>query len=477
MRVSYFRIKNLFGITEMEGDGKSREFTGDNGTGKTSVIDSFRLALTNKSDRDFVIKKGAEEGEILIETDSGLRIHRKYRTNKSDYKSIKENGVKGEKTEAFLRGIFTELQLNPIEFCSLSKEEQNRIVLNMIEFAWDRNWIIKHFGEDVPGINYEDNILSVLHAIQADEGYYYQKRQDINREARNKAAFVTEIGLKLPTNYNADEWINANVGEIWKKVERIRNENQVIEKAKAIVENRDNKARKFQADYDIEIAAIDRELNGTEKRLEDEVLDLQHRIDKLRIEINGIEDAKISRKELAKATYDKNVAQFDGEVKEHIEDAKKETTSFADLQSKAEHTEAMKAHINQYKDMKKYETEVADLNAKSADITEKIEKARTLPGEILATCNIPVEGLTVVNGIPLIHGLPISNLSEGEKFDLCLDIAMRNEESLNFLLLDGVEKWSETNRVKNYDKLKKSGVHFIASRTTDDKRLKVIDLK
>ena len=71
MKTTKIKIKNLFGISETELDGQSVEITGTNGAGKTSVIDAIRYALTNRSDRSFVLKKGENEGEIIIETDSG----------------------------------------------------------------------------------------------------------------------------------------------------------------------------------------------------------------------------------------------------------------------------------------------------------------------------------------------------------------------------------------------------------------------
>ena len=56
MKITKIKIRNLFGIKETELDGRSIEISGKNGTGKTSVIDSIRYALTNKSDRDYIIK-------------------------------------------------------------------------------------------------------------------------------------------------------------------------------------------------------------------------------------------------------------------------------------------------------------------------------------------------------------------------------------------------------------------------------------
>jgi exonuclease SbcC len=74
MKTTRIRITNLFGIRETELDGRSVELTGSNGTGKTSVLDAFRYALTNQSDRRLIVRDGEREGEIIIETDTGLTI-------------------------------------------------------------------------------------------------------------------------------------------------------------------------------------------------------------------------------------------------------------------------------------------------------------------------------------------------------------------------------------------------------------------
>ena len=73
MKATKIKIKNLFGISETELDGRSVEITGTNGTGKTSVIDSIRYALTNESRRDYIIHRGESEGEIIVKTDIAAR--------------------------------------------------------------------------------------------------------------------------------------------------------------------------------------------------------------------------------------------------------------------------------------------------------------------------------------------------------------------------------------------------------------------
>ena len=93
MRTTKIIIKNLFGIKEAALDGRSVELSGPKGAGKTSVLDAIRFALTNKSDRDYIIHQGAEEGEILIETDTGLQIDRRARAEKGSVVKVRDGSM------------------------------------------------------------------------------------------------------------------------------------------------------------------------------------------------------------------------------------------------------------------------------------------------------------------------------------------------------------------------------------------------
>ena len=53
------------------------------------------------------------------------------------------------------------MQLSPTEFINMSKQEQNRAILDLIDFKWDLNWIKEKFGEIPTGINYEQKFKNV----------------------------------------------------------------------------------------------------------------------------------------------------------------------------------------------------------------------------------------------------------------------------------------------------------------------------
>ena len=476
MNITKIKIKNLFGISEYEADGSSVELAGKNGAGKTSVIDAIRYALTNKSDRKYIVRRGETEGEILIETDNGLRINRKARTTQADYKSVKKDGREVGSPESFLRDIFTPLQLNPVEFISLPEKQQNAIILDMIEYPWDMQKIKEWFGEIPSWVNYDQNILAVLNDIQSENGEYFQNRQDINREMRNKRAFIEEIAQSIPAGYEVEKWEKASAGPVYQKIERIRKENEEIQKAKSLLELRDNKVRKYEADREIAKTSLAREIGARRTQIENEITRMEDQIRNLKAEKESLAEKMADKTAVIEEQYKAAVAKYDAEVEAYAEYRDKEPQSTKELEEEAAMIENMKAHVNEYRRMQGLQSDVEILKEESELLTERIEKARSLPGEILETAKIPIAGLTIKDGVPLINGLPVSNLSDGEKLDLCIDVAIQKPNGLQIILIDGVEKLSTSVRETLYKKCKDKGLQFIATRTTDDEDLTVITL-
>ena len=473
MRATKIKIKNLFGIKETELDGRSIEITGTNGTGKTSVIDSIRYALTNQSDREFVIRNGESEGEIIIETDSGLHIDRKKRTEQSDYKSIKENGKEVSAPETVLRQLFTPMQLDPVAFTQMDKKEQNRIILDLIDFSWDLNWIKEQFGEIPEGVNYEQNILQVLNDIQSENGEYFKNRQDINRDIRNKSAFISDIAQSLPDGYMSEVWESYDLGENYKKLQEIQARNNKIERSRAYRDSYDNKIRGIQADREIKITSCEKAIASERENLKADIERLKAEIIACEDKLSTLDDRLGDKIKVIDAEFEKAKAELDSNVKVADQYADLEITDCSELQSEIDEAEDMKQYLNEYHRMERMQEEVRELKKQSDELTRKIELARTLPGEILQTATIPIDGFWVENGIPLINGLPVSNLSEGEQLELCVDVALSKPNTLQIILIDGAEKLSDSNRERLYQKCKEKGLQFIATRTTNDNEIGV----
>lgn len=473
MKTTKIHIKNLFGISETELDGRSIEVTGSNGVGKTSIIDSIKYALTNDSSRDYVIKNGESEGEIFIETDTGLTIDRKKRVNQADYKNIRQDGKPVQSPEAFVRELFTPLQIDPVKFTQMSRQEQNRIILDLIEFNWDLNWIKEKFGEIPQGVDYQQNILQVLNDIQSEKGVYFQTRQDINREIRNKTAFISDISKDIPQGFQAEKWEAYDLSEAYTKITKAQEYNSRIERAKLFKDSYDNKVRGFQAEMEIAVSNLKSAIAAEREQLTNEIERKKAEIKAAEDKLNSLSDKIADKTKIFESEYREKVAKLDGDIKVADEYTGKQLVNISAMQVEVKTAEEMKKHLNEYKRMKSMQNELETLEEHSKALTSKIELARELPGEILKTATIPVKGLTVKDGIPLINGLPVSNLSEGEQLQLCVDVALSKPNSLQIILIDGAEKLSEKNRLALYEKCKEKGLQFIATRTTDSDDLEV----
>lgn len=469
MKISKIVIKNLFGITEQELSDKSVEITGITGAGKTSIIDSIKYALTNSSDRDYIIRKGSEEGEILIETDNGLVIDRKKRANKSDYKSVKQNGVEINKPESFLQEIFTPLQLNPVEFTQMSTQEQNKVILDLIEFDWDLNYIQQKFDEIPRNINYEQNILQVLNDIQAKDGYYYKSREDVNRDIRNKIAFIEDIAKTIPEGYVAEKWENYNIGDKYKELETLESQNNLIERAQNYKNDYENKVKAINDSIDLRITQINNDIDIEVQDIKSKIAELESRLPALESKRHYEGSLLLQERQNKLSELEKGILQADEVLK-----AQKADTTL--LREEIDYAQRMIKHLNEFHRMQTYKEEVENLKLISADLTEKIELARNLPAEILKEAKLPVDYLSIEDGKPLIKGLPVSNLSDGEKLDLCVDITLQKTNTLKLILIDGAEKLSEDFRNKLYAKCKEKGLQFIATRTDNSNELTITEL-
>lgn len=477
MKTSLIKIRTAFGVHETQLGSGSVELTGRKGTGKSSVLDAIRYALTNTSERDYIVKQGADEAEIIIETDTGLKIDRK-RKAEADVSQLglKENGLNVPRPQSFLNDIITPLQLNPVEFISKPVTEQNRIILDLIDYQWDMSTIQGWFGEIPKGVDYHQNILSVLDQIQAKNGVYYQTRQQINSEALFKRKSVEDIAASIPEHFDAARWEAYDTGSKYAELSKIQQENGKIQRAQLFRDGYQNKLRGIQADRDIAISNAEQEISAERTSLEKTIERLKAEIRAAEDKISGLDSKLEDKIKLAKADFETAKTKLEADAGIANDYADREIAPTEALQTEIKTAEAMKKHLNEYYRMTRMQQEVDDLTAKSEALTQKIELARTLPGQVLAEAKIPVEGLTVQNGVPLVHGLPLSNLSDGEKLDLCVDVAISNPKNLQIILIDGTERLDDESRDALYAKCKAKGLQFIATRTTNDDELKVTEL-
>lgn len=478
MKITKLVIKNLFGIKETTLDGRSVILEGSNGTGKTSIIDAIRLALTNKSDRDYIVRLGENEGEVILETDSSLSVtRRKISDSPTDYTKVRRDNKAVSSPQKYLDEIFTSLQLDPVEFTKLSRQEQNRVILNLIEFEWDKNWIKDQFNEIPSWINYDQHILKVLDDLQAEKGAWFQTRQDKNREIKTKNAFKTDLIKSIPEHYQAEKWRAYDFDGKYKELTTKKEFNSRVQRAKD-----------FSKSYNVKIQALEmtksNDIKFEKDMVETERATLKARIEKLKAEmalteqkLSTVDSGLTDKIKVVEANFETAKAKLDKDNAVAADWSNREEVDVKELESEVQTATVMIKSLNEYDRMIRCEKEIETLTEESNELTRKIELARELPSEILKTAKLPIRGLTVKDGVPLIDKgngyMPISNLSEGEQLDLCVDVTLAKTNNLKIILIDGVEKLSRVNQERIFEKCHNAGLQFVATKTTDSPELEI----
>ena len=210
-------------------------------------------------------------------------------------------------------------------------------------------------------------------------------------------------------------------------------------------------------------------MNSTIARLKAEIVSAEEKL-------ISLSDKLIDKQKVIEAEHQTKLAKLEADANVANKYADMEIVPVDELSDEITNAESMIKHLNEYKRMRAMQKEIEKYQIESDEFTRKINIARELPAEILSTSTIPIEGLTVVDGTPLINGLPISNLSDGELLELCVDVSVSKPGQLQIILIDGAERLDTISREKLYAKCKEKGLQLIATRVTDSAELEVIEL-
>jgi DNA repair exonuclease SbcCD ATPase subunit len=573
--VKTISVKNFLGLIERTLEpGKVNIISGAKGSGKTSLIESIEYGLTGKLDgkekrgslpKTELIKHGEKEATLFIELNDGLTVDRKIRAASSDYFKVSKPGEAVSSTENYLRSFIKGDIFRPGEFLKKSPEEQASIILNMLEIAWTKEDIVKWFGEEPSGVNYDVHILKILKQI---EKKYYDERAAVNQQIDVLAAQAKGYKDQLPANYDGEEWRNKKVQEYYNKVSEAQEINRKIDNAKAVIDGLTSRIETIKANaetdkqtrknaYDRQrndarefiqflkqkieksqtaIGGADERLNASCKTIDDQrsidlaktETDYKAELQTLKEKYAGIAQKIKDEAETAKAEAKKNIAAESDAAKDEIakhknsisakeqelinvDELEKQALQAIDektaeqiktvdaeagnskktleetqpveiepLQKVADEVATMQGYLRDFDLMKDILlNKLAPKKEQSAALTAKIEKARSLPLELLKVSKCPIDGITVDgDGKLRINGTLINGLSDGEMKDLSVRIAKSRAEAaeLKIICFDGFQDLNPAEQKKIIEEAKKDGFQWFFLKTTDgDLNIEIID--
>lgn len=387
-------IKKLVAI-EITPKGNIVEITGENGSGKTSILDALFWALAGLTNvQDKPIRQGQKKG--LIELDLGeFKVTRTFtlKENGEEYstslKVVNADGFSSATPQTVLDKIFGKLSFDPLLFSRMDDKSQ-----------------IDQLKSLVKGFDFK--------ASEKQEKDTYDERTVVNRRA--KEASLTHVSFK---DVPAAEPTKGDT--------------------KTLTERLTNASKK-----NVEIARVQAERNKQEQTIKERLLsagrlwlDAQTTWTKAE---QAFEEAKRKLEE-ARAALAKEKESYETNQKDADEDFTKWSSSPAlepmedvdVLKKSLDEAQAVNELWERWQKKNQAKLDIEMYEKQSQELTDKIACLQKERMDAVTSAGLPVEGLGFNEDKVTLNGIPFKQASSAEQLRTSVAIAMALNPTLRFI--------------------------------------------
>ena len=380
---------------------------GKNKNGKTSVLDAITYALGGEKCRpkNFTREGSAVPGKIRIELSNGLIVERSGKNA-----ALKVTDPSGQKAGQKLLNEFIEpLALNLPKFMNATDKEKSETLLQIIGV-----------GDELARLDKEESVA-------------YGERTLIGRDADKKSKLAEAL------EYYADA-----PEELVSATELIREQQAILAR------NGENQRKRERVK---EITFEKHRIYDEAQRLEQQIADLQARLEERRQAYEKVaEDEAIAMKDAAEL-HDENTAEIEESIA-NIEEINRRV--------RANITKAVAID------------EAEQLRHEYDTMTAKIESIRDARKALLDGADLPLEGLGVTDGALTYNGQAWSDMSGAEQLIVSTAIVRKLNPECGFVLMDKLEQM-DMDTLKEFGAwLEKEGLQVIATRVSTGEECSIV---
>ena len=177
------------------------------------------------------------------------------------------------------------------------------------------------------------------------------------------------------------------------------------------------------------------------------------------LEKKAIDDKVLSEIENVKATM--------GNASKYLEEHKE--IDIEPLQAAADNAQEMVSYLREWDRISEIrDNQLSPKERTSEDLTAKIAKARSLPGELLQTAKMPIEGISVdENSRVRINGTLIDGLSDGEKLELAMRVAKAQCGELKVICIDKFESLDKASQEKLIEEMQSDEYQYFVTEVSE----------
>lgn len=349
---------------------------GENGAGKSSLLDSIAMALSGSELTEAPLRQGEKKGSIVVKLDDGITIKRTFNASGGTSLTISNaEGLKYPSPQAMLDKLTGKLMFDPFEFTRLKPKEQSEALKRLV------------------GLDFT--------SLDAARAAKYNERTLINRDVDRARARAD--GLPAFPEAPAAPISTADLLESLQNIQAHNAKQFALKK---------HLSERIDAFEDGERGV---------GLLRAEIAKLEALLVKRRAELTEQETAVAAHKttmEAAKLAVESFVVQSEAEVKTALAGA---TNTNHQVESNKAKAEALKI--------------VADTQARADALTKAIADIDEQKTKDLAAAKFPIEGLSFGDAGVTYKGLPFSEASTAEKIRISVAMGAALNPKLRVMLV------------------------------------------
>lgn len=485
MRIVKLNISNFkrIKLVEIVPSGHQVVIGGDNGAGKTSVLDAIMTALVGpRAMPALPVRQGAEGSEITVDCGEVV-IRRRIKPDGSATLSVRTpDGMKPSSPQKWLDERVGAISFDPLSFTRLDAKAQAELLRKLV-------------GVDVSDLDakhaeiYEERTLTnrslrqaeaVLASMPhhadapAEEVSVAELLAEIDRlnqvaaERRTLEDRHAEAGRRLDANIQARERARENFEE-WKRraVEHFEESNAFIASTAAdLSRRREGLADEYRRREDNERADLDSQIEDLERRLaalraEREALpakwaqELANRAGSIDRELSTLSERSNKLKLEHEASIEKRLADLvstnarldeeseahtramsqASEAIENLDEAAGQRT-VDDVQAQIRQAERTNAQVRENRAYAEARAKVESLAKVSDEMTDTLARLDSEKRERIASAKYPVDGLGFGDdGVVTFGGVPLSQASQAEQIRVSMAIGLALNPELRVVLI------------------------------------------
>lgn len=471
------------------------EVAGEAGQGKTSVIEAIKAALLGADKR--LIRNGADTSQIFVQLTDDLEVERVLRRTEKDLLLVRRAGepLSEQQAKALCRSLFHDFTFNVVKWVRLSGgdekgkteriREQRDELLRAIPFTLTKDRIgvaLRGLGEEIGEIV---NLIQLPPDLGTSHGLVacatlcktaYEVRHDVNAEAK-------AIEVRIAANPAPEE--TAPVESSEEIARRLSGSERDYMRALGMKDARRStveRAKELRERTATQTAAYEEALRNVEDTgpIKFAITDAEEAIAKQQRIIQEaqaiLEAARAQRDALLKQEHqaeqrNRAVERMESELaasKRELEGVEESLGSeVPDPGMIEEEVEELKRLLDLRKRQDAHDAAVqawAEVDAKSKALDKVVHLFReTLPAQILAEMEMPIEGLALDEEQLTVNGVPLHQLGTSEQIKVGVRIAMTLNKYAGWICVDGIESVGKADRADIYQACHEAGMQVFAT--------------